>query len=203
MQTIMPARNIIIAVVALVLLLLRLRKDFKRDPGFHKRSKTYHGIILSVLVFFIANSVYYFFWVLLNFESVASGYSMYTGDLPGSLQFALYLLKLICTVTVFVLCFLMAGRNESARKLFFYALPLLCLCTLANYYTNALAFGNAVDTALPNVTLIVSVIYAGLMFLTLMIYKSPFMKTFFIQNTRSNENGDDGILDDITISEES
>ncbi|PBQ34651.1 hypothetical protein CNR22_23705 [Sphingobacteriaceae bacterium] len=199
----MTTRTTVISLIALLLLIIKLRKDFRKDRDLHERAKIYQTLILSVLVFFNATSIYHLLWVVVNLKTVVSGYTMSVGMLTGSLQFALFVLKLLCTVGVFILCFLMSGRNEKARKVFFYALPLLCLSGLFHFYTNSLVFGNAFGLAFPNMLMIALFVYIGLTILTLLIYRSPFMKAFFHANAESPNDKEDEILDDMDLSEES
>lgn len=131
-----------------------------------------------------------------NLTTVVGGYTMRVATIPGYLQFAIFALKLFISLATFVLCFLMAGRNNKARKIFLFALPLLFLSGLFSFYANWLSFGNGFGIAFPSLAMIAFVVYLALTLLALFIYQARFMKR------PTDEEGDEGILNDVTISEE-
>jgi hypothetical protein len=162
---------IIVDIIFLVLILISLNVNFKKDAGQHKKAKISHTIIVCLL------------YIL--FTGGFSDTYKNTGILPQEIANLNSYVNIITSIIMVIIIFSLIGRNKKAITHLKYIFPISVITQNINEYLNLLNEGG-----IENYHSII--FYSGFLFfaipayIIIKIYNKDFMKNYF--NNDSNYN---------------
>ena len=167
------------AIFALVIMVVGLYQDFKKDKGLNKKAKIYHSILLTLLIWSFAGSFGYLGVLVRRFEDVQNKFGVDVGIFPGLVHLILFYLNLALGLAVLVISYQMINRKENARKKLILFIPLLAITQVFFFYKGWLSGGEIDFFNDYAILLIGAIIMGGAAFIYIKIYDSSFMRVFF------------------------
>lgn len=168
----------IIDIIFLVLILISLNVNFKKDRGQYKKAKITHTIIVCFLfVFFTGDFTDPFLSIIKN-SNFPTSYIQDPGILPQEIAYANSYIYIIISIMMIILIFSLVGRNKKALTQLKYILPISVITQNIHKYLDLLKDGGIKD----NHSII---FYSGFFFfaipafIIIKIYKKDFMKKFY------------------------
>ncbi len=175
------------AIIALIIMAFGLFRDFKRDKGKNKKAKTFHTILLTLLILAFAGSFGKIGWLIRNFDKTKQLFGNEIGILSGNVNLLIFYSNLVLSLIVLVFAYQMINRKENARKKLLIFLPILAIPSVFQFYISWMKAG---DDALFNdlvILLIGAIVIGTITFIYLKVYGSNFMKIFFNFKTEKKE----------------
>lgn len=164
----------------IVIAAFNLNKDFKRDPGLHKKAKIVHAIMITLLMLAYRGSFGRLGLLIGDTSFFIDKYYIQIGMFPDYVNFAFFLLELLLSIIILVLSFKMLNRNNTSRKFFIMYIPFLGTTTIFDFYRGWILQGNLELVSNNYLILAIGAIFmGGLTILYYIIYTSSWMKAFF------------------------
>ncbi|UOQ70504.1 hypothetical protein [Hymenobacter cellulosilyticus] len=165
--------------ILLVLGVFALWRDFNRDPGQHLAAKGIQVFFVLGLLLSYGGSIGYALNLLFRFEDFRTRFSSPVGAVPGNVHLVLATLHIaVCLVTI-ILTYQLESRQDRARRLLCYVLPLLTLFEAFNFQRGWLQGEDTADIPQFAVYLLGVVLYGILVACFVILYNTEFMRSFF------------------------